>query len=47
MKIAVIGSGISGNVAAYQLSKQHDVTMYEAGDYVGGHTQTHDIEYRG
>ena len=47
MKIAVIGSGISGNVAAYLLSKQHDVTLYEAGDYVGGHTQTHDIEYRG
>ena len=43
MKIAVIGSGIAGNVAAYKLSQEHDVTVYEANDYVGGHTNTHDI----
>lgn len=43
MKIAVIGSGIAGNVAAYKLSQDHDVTVYEANDYVGGHTNTHDI----
>jgi len=43
MKVAVIGSGIAGNVAAYKLSQEHDVTVYEANDYVGGHTNTHDI----
>lgn len=47
MKIAVIGTGISGNVAAYHLNKYHDVTVFEANDYVGGHTHTHDIELAG
>ncbi len=47
MKIAVIGSGISGNVAAHKLSHDHDITLFEARDSVGGHTQTHHIEYRG
>ncbi|MDJ0881572.1 MAG: FAD-dependent oxidoreductase [Gammaproteobacteria bacterium] len=47
MKIAVIGSGISGNVAAYHLNKQHDITVFEANDYIGGHTHTHDIEWAG
>ncbi|MCE0496239.1 NAD(P)/FAD-dependent oxidoreductase [Vibrio salinus] len=44
MKIAVIGSGISGLTAAYYLSQQHDVTVYEANDYIGGHTATIDVE---
>lgn len=44
MKIAVVGSGISGLVAARLLDKKHDVTILEANDYVGGHTHTHDIE---
>ena len=47
MKIAVIGTGIAGNVAAYKLSQDHDVTVYEANDYIGGHTNTHDIELQG
>lgn len=47
MKIAVIGSGISGNVAAYHLNKTHDITVYEANDYIGGHTHTHDIRHKG
>ncbi|MDX1335813.1 MAG: FAD-dependent oxidoreductase, partial [Gammaproteobacteria bacterium] len=47
MKIAVIGTGISGNVAAYHLNKHHDVTVFEANDYVGGHTHTHDIDWAG
>jgi predicted NAD/FAD-binding protein len=48
MKIAVIGSGIAGNVAAYHLNQQHhDVTVFEANGYIGGHTHTHDIEYAG
>ena len=45
MKIAVIGSGIAGNVAAYHLSREHDITVFEAASHVGGHTHTHDIEH--
>jgi uncharacterized protein len=40
MKIAVIGSGISGLVCAYLLSDGHEVTVFEANDYIGGHTHT-------
>ena len=47
MKIAVIGTGIAGNVAAYHLNKKHDITVFEANDHVGGHTHTHDIEIKG
>ena len=47
MKVAVIGSGISGNVAAYHLNKKHDITVYEANDYIGGHTHTHEISHQG
>jgi len=46
MKIAIIGSGIAGNVAAYHLHKDHDITLLEANDYVGGHTHTHTIEWQ-
>ncbi|MDG2090477.1 MAG: FAD-dependent oxidoreductase [Gammaproteobacteria bacterium] len=44
MKIAVIGSGISGMTAAYYLSENHEVTLFEAGDRLGGHTATIDVE---
>jgi predicted NAD/FAD-binding protein len=47
MKIAVIGSGIAGNVAAHHLAREHRVTLFEAGDHLGGHTHTHDIEWEG
>lgn len=47
MKIAVIGSGISGLTSAYLLSKKHDVVLYEASDRLGGHTATMDVEYKG
>ncbi len=47
MKIAIIGSGIAGNVAAYRLHRDHDITVYEAADHVGGHTHTHTIESSG
>ncbi|MEJ2142951.1 MAG: FAD-dependent oxidoreductase [Gammaproteobacteria bacterium] len=47
MKIAVIGTGIAGNVAAYHLAKNHDITVFEANTHVGGHTHTHDIEWQG
>ena len=43
MKIAIIGTGIAGNVAAYHLNKEHDITVFEANNYIGGHTHTHDI----
>ncbi len=47
MRIAVIGSGISGLVAAYLLSPENDVTVFEANDYIGGHTHTVDVQDRG
>lgn len=47
MKIAIIGSGIAGLASAYYLHKTHDITLFEANDYPGGHTHTHDIELAG
>ena len=43
MKVAVIGSGISGNTLAYLLNKNHDVTLYEKDKRIGGHSHTHEI----
>jgi len=43
MKIAVIGTGIAGNVAAYKLRQNHDVTVFESGAHIGGHTNTVDV----
>ena len=40
MRIAVVGTGISGLVAAHKLHPEHDIALYEANDYVGGHTNT-------
>jgi uncharacterized protein len=47
MRIAVIGSGISGLASAWLLSRDHAVTLFEAQDYLGGHTHTHCVELRG
>jgi predicted NAD/FAD-binding protein len=47
MKVAVIGTGIAGNVAAYHLSRGHDITVYESDRHVGGHTHTHAVEQAG
>ena len=47
MKIAVIGSGISGNSAAWALSRQHEVTIFEEQDRAGGHSATVDVDYDG
>ena len=44
MKIAIIGSGVSGNTLAWHLSKQHEVTVFEADGHIGGHTHTHEID---
>ena len=44
MKIAIIGSGISGLTACYLLNRKHDITLFEKNDYIGGHTHTHEIE---
>ena len=43
MKIAIIGSGISGLVVAYLLAREHEITVFEANDYIGGHTITNRI----
>ena len=46
MKIAIIGSGISGLTSAYLLNRNHDITVFEANDYIGGHTHTHNIKIK-
>lgn len=45
MKIAIIGSGISGLITAYHLNKLHDVTIFESESWIGGHTHT--VNYDG
>jgi predicted NAD/FAD-binding protein len=44
MKIAVVGSGISGLGASYYLGKRHHVDLYESDTRIGGHTHTHKIQ---
>jgi predicted NAD/FAD-binding protein len=47
MKIAIVGSGVAGNVAAYRLHREHDITVYEAGSHIGGHAHTHTLNMDG
>lgn len=47
MRIAIVGTGISGMVAAYLLHRDHAITVFEAADYVGGHTNTLDVTLDG
>ena len=47
MKIAIIGSGISGLTAAYLLNREHEISVFEASDWVGGHTHTVDVTVNG
>lgn len=44
MKIAIIGSGISGLGAAYLLDQKHEITIYEKNSYLGGHSRTVNVE---
>jgi len=46
-RIAVVGGGVSGLSAAWLLSEKYSVTLFEAGPYVGGHTNTVDAEVGG
>ena len=46
-RVAIIGSGISGMVCAYFLNKDYDIKFYEKNDYVGGHSNTVDVNYEG
>ncbi len=47
MKIAIVGTGISGLVCAHRLHQGHDITVFEANDYVGGHTHTVEVSVDG
>ena len=47
MRIAVIGSGVSGLVSALLLGEEHEVVLFEANDYIGGHTHTIDVPLDG
>ena len=47
MKIAIIGSGISGLTAAYLLNRNHDITVFESRARLGGHTATRQVQVQG
>ena len=47
LRIAVVGSGISGLSAAWMLDRQHDVTLYERDVRAGGHSRTLDVALGG
>lgn len=46
-KIAIVGAGISGLLSAYLLNREHDVTLFEANEYLGGHTHTKQVQSGG
>jgi predicted NAD/FAD-binding protein len=44
MKIAIVGTGVSGLVAAHRLHPEHEIVVYEASERIGGHTHTVPVE---
>ncbi|AVF40852.1 NAD(P)/FAD-dependent oxidoreductase [Pandoraea apista] len=46
-RVAVVGSGIAGLASAYLLARKHQVTLFEATGYAGGHTNTVDVSLEG
>ena len=46
MRIAIVGTGVSGLVAAHLLCREHDLTVFEARDRIGGHVNTIEVEVR-
>lgn len=46
-RVAIIGSGIAGMTSAFLINKKADITVYEANDYIGGHTATKNVEVLG
>ncbi len=47
MRVAIVGAGIAGLTVAWRLRNSHDITVFEAGDHVGGHTHTHTVPHGG
>lgn len=47
LKIAIVGTGIAGNVVAHALHRSHDITVFEANDYIGGHSNTVELSLDG
>ena len=47
MRIAIVGTGIAGNVVARQLAREHEITVFEADNRIGGHTNTVEVELGG
>lgn len=47
MRIAIVGTGISAMTAAHLLHPHHDITVFEKADYIGGHTNTLDVNIEG
>ncbi|MGI8936742.1 MAG: NAD(P)/FAD-dependent oxidoreductase [Iamia sp.] len=47
MRIAIIGGGVTGLVAAHHLSRHHQIRLFEAADRLGGHAHTVDVEVEG
>ena len=47
MRVAIVGTGIAGNVAARELRREHEITVFEANAHIGGHTHTHEVEVDG